>query len=491
MENIKSDIDELKSLVKEKNLTKEEKNIIKKLLNYIRLNVKLSLFNHVLINKIEVDDLINTIDNLIDEYVSSIKDSSDKVLIGRVNNKIKRLQAIKSSLVENRFEYFVKDIINDFDDEQELIKMCNLSLSSDYQRFNTYFGKPIVSQDGKNIHGYKINEDTIDNIFALITNHPLNVNINAYVLAIKEAEKFDFKLKNLKRRRELFNKCIDNHELIEKFIKCVIDLKRVKEKYQDFEKTYTRNKNVIEVIESSSFFERLVKKYDKDKAVEENEIIYNNYLVVGRKKEEELENSINELFSLLSDLGISPVLVELQNRITVKDFNVSYNFDSKSVDNYEHVAHTLFNEFVMYNNKTISSKDEKCKREIDLVDDLYSLILEERQKHILKANKVYSNMDDVGKELIDNHLRDCIKVVELENSSRKFNVAPILSAYVLRIISQVKNIDFEVINEMFNEEDDMKELMEEYETVINRKIGEMYYEIDKIKKEKKTSIFDL
>ena len=41
MQNIKTDIEELKALVNSKEMTNEEKRIIKKLLNYIRLNVKL------------------------------------------------------------------------------------------------------------------------------------------------------------------------------------------------------------------------------------------------------------------------------------------------------------------------------------------------------------------------------------------------------------------------------------------------------------------
>ena len=40
MQNIKTDIEELKALVNSKEMTNEEKRIIKKLLNYIRLNVK-------------------------------------------------------------------------------------------------------------------------------------------------------------------------------------------------------------------------------------------------------------------------------------------------------------------------------------------------------------------------------------------------------------------------------------------------------------------
>ncbi len=52
----------------------------------------------------------------------------------------------------------------------------------------------------------------------------------------------------------------------------------------------------------------------------------------------------------------------------------------KNVDNYEHVAYTLYNELIAFHNRTISSKDMKCQREIELIDDLYSIILEEKQK---------------------------------------------------------------------------------------------------------------
>ncbi len=58
-------------------------------------------------------------------------------------------------------------------------------------------------------------------------------------------------------------------------------------------------------------------------------------------------------------------------------------------------------------------------------------------------------MDITGKSLIDKHLSDCIKISELENSSRRYCVSPMLSAFMLRVISKLKHIDFEKLSETF------------------------------------------
>ncbi len=53
----------------------KKKRIIKKLLNYIRLNVKLSIFHKVISNKNEVIELIASIDNLISNYEQTLNNS--------------------------------------------------------------------------------------------------------------------------------------------------------------------------------------------------------------------------------------------------------------------------------------------------------------------------------------------------------------------------------------------------------------------------------
>lgn len=478
MQNIKSDIEELKALVNSNEMTNEEKRIIKKLLNYIRLNVKLSIFHKVISNKDEVTELIASIDNLISTYEQTLKNSVEDA---GYSFKIKRLKEMRESILANDYEYFVQDIVNDFQDEQELIDMCSLSLSSDYRKFETYFGKPMVANDGKSIHGYKIDEETIDRIFDIIMNKSLNDSVNDYVLTLKASQKFDFKLKQLKNRRELFEKCIENHSLLEEFIKVLVELAKVEDEYKAFENTYTRNKNVIEMIDSSSFLERLSKKYEKAKRAEENEIIEKNYLQRKSARIKDLEEKRNELFEKLAAVGLEFVLVQLENKIKVKDAKVIYDYSPKNVDNYEHVAYTLYNELIAFHNRTISSKEAKCQKEIDLVDDLYSIILEEKQKYINRKDDIYSKMDDVGKSLIDDHLSDCIKISELENSSRKYSVSPMLSAFMLRVISKLKHINFEVLSEAFLEESDENNLKKDYDDFINRKIGELYDQITRLK----------
>ena len=457
MQNIKTDIEELKVLVNSKELTNEEKRIIKKLLNYIRLNVKLSIFHKVISNKDEITELIASIDNLISNYEQTLNNSIEDI---GYSFKIKRLKAMRESILANDYEYFVQDIIKDFQDEQELIDMCSLSLSSDYQRFETYFGKPIVTNEGRGIHGYKVDEETIDCIFDIIMNRSLNKSINDYVLTLKGSQKFDFKLQQLRNRRKLFEKCIENHDLLEGFIKVLMELVKVDDEYKDFENTYIRNKNVIEVIDSGSFVERLSKKYEKAKRIEENEIIDKNYLQVKNARIESLEETRNELFEKLAAVGLEFVLVQLQNKIKIENSKIVYDYSSKNVDNYEHVAYTLYNE---------------------LIDDLYSIILEEKQKYLNKKDDIYSKMDITGKSLIDKHLSDCIKISELENSSRRYCVSPMLSAFMLRVISKLKHIDFEKLSETFLKESDENSLKKDYDEFINRKIGEIYDQISRLK----------
>ena len=480
MQSIRSDIEELKELVNSAEMTSEEKKIITKLLNYIRLNVKLSIFNKVISSKDEVVELVASIDNLISVYEQTLRDSvEDKGYTFKINT----LRNIKKSILENDYEYFVQDIINDFPDEQELIDMCSLSLASDYRKFETYFGKPMISNDGRSIHGYKIDEETVDRVFSIIMNRSLNKSINGYVSALQSSQKFDFKLKQLKNRRELFEKCIENHDLLVDFIKTLIGLAKVKTEYGKYEGVYKRNSNVIEVIDSGSFLERLSKKYERAKRVEENERLETDYLQTQRERIQALQEKRNDLFTKLADVGLEYVLIQLENKIRMENAKVIYEIDPRMVDNYDHVAHTLFNEVIAFSNKSIPSKDAKCQREIDLVDNLYSLILEEKQKCMIKKEDIYSKMDDVGKSLINDHLSDCVKISELENSDRRYCVSPMLSAFIIRVISKLKGISFDDLGEALLDENDQNKLKKDYDDFINRKIGEVYDQLSRLKDE--------
>ena len=56
-----------------------------------------------------------------------------------------------------------------------------------------------------------------------------------------------------------------------------------------------------------------------------------------------------------------------------------------------------------------------------------------------------------------------------------------LSAYMLRVISKLKHIDFEKLSETFLKESDENSLKKDYDEFINRKIGEIYDQISRLK----------
>ncbi len=73
----------------------------------------------------------------------------------------------------------------------------------------------------------------------------------------------------------------------------------------------------------------LVKKYEKAKRIEENEIIDKNYLQVKNARIESLEETRNELFEKLAAVGLEFVLVQLQNKIKIENSKIVYDYSSK------------------------------------------------------------------------------------------------------------------------------------------------------------------
>lgn len=186
----KDDIEELKTLALSNSLSRREKEILSRLLKYIRFNIQVSLFYQVLSSTQAIDKLITEIDNLINEYNETLLISEDETLKRRLKSKIKRLNKMKEIVSENNYEYFVKDIIDGVDNRQELIDMCAFTLSGDYQTYKKFFGKPLVENEKSSFKGFKINEETIEKVFSIITNRPLHVSITSYVLAYNKEKKY-------------------------------------------------------------------------------------------------------------------------------------------------------------------------------------------------------------------------------------------------------------------------------------------------------------
>ena len=128
MEDLKNDIQELKNMLNDSNLTREEKNMLRKLIILIKTNIKLSLLNNIISNKEEIETLITGIDKLLFTYDSELNNAKDNITKGRLKSKIRRLTAIKKSIKENSFEYFVEDIVGDIKEEQQIINICSLTL---------------------------------------------------------------------------------------------------------------------------------------------------------------------------------------------------------------------------------------------------------------------------------------------------------------------------------------------------------------------------
>ena len=83
------------------------------------------------------------------------------------------------------------------------------------------------------------------------------------------------------------------------------------------------------------------------------------------------------------------------------------------------------------------------------------------------------------------------RYIFLKQNKKKFDVSPILSAYILKTIAKLKNIDFLTLNEEIDECVDVDAKRQEYESFINSKVEETYSQVDEIRDEVKPSIFNM
>lgn len=478
MDTVKKYIEELKEVLISKDCSDTEKKLIRDFFIALKFQIQVKIISQIIIESENLKILLTSINNLMNEYQISLESTNDKILIGRFNSKIRRLKNIKNLIEDENYKSLIEEIlINPKYNEQDIIRMCSLSLADGYKTFKKIFGDSIVTvNNGK----YIINEQIVDNMFDIYFNRKMNKQIIGYVNLYLTNKKIEKSEQEVLIKTDLYSRFNKNSDLVRDYAKALIDYKKFYSLYHPFEVQFEQNKKIIDYIEQSTKYEKMLQIIELQNKKSENDIL-SNYLSSSHIQLSSLVTVLNSLQNKLREADLSSIIDEFSKRVIIKDGEEVYLLKDIEFDSVAQISSTIF-------------KEVMTKKSDNLLDNLYNRLSLLRKKHDNNNEKIITlkeKMDESTLDLINNHLEECINLVKFESSERKFNVYPLLSAYILLTISKLKNVDFNDLNSMIEEPVDIEKLKSEYSILLDDKIDKKFESVDEIHNEVKPSIFNM
>lgn len=409
---------QLIDISKDPHMSEEERDITSKLLNLLQYTAEFYVLEHCLEGNDFILSAIASIQNMID--MIDIQLANDPTNERLLRTKEEFLHA-KSCIDNKQFDFYVNAMNKKLDTKYEIERACYGVLSSGKQDFTHMFGEDIIREDN-NIGGQGINM-----MFAILNNDQLKEELKTY---LNYEHRFNVMHKG-KNENEMFIEYLriarDNQDLLRRYIGCRTAT------------SYTTNDRYIQNKELLGYYTLELDNIPKDGILG----------IINRNRRMELESSIarckaaiaiyddkvkekQELEEQLISLGLGPI---------IKCYNNIIEGEGLSVE--ERVVVYLRSN-LRKDSLDLSSVETRIGNSINAYQERIN-----SEEIMLQGYR--SKLSPYAQELLEKYHDDIVRLFELEQSKEVGGVTPLLCAYILKTISDTKNISADKIIVMCNE----------------------------------------
>lgn len=449
---------------------------LRKVLQLIHYNVRYKAYEKIV--KDNIPNLILEIEEEISKAQRNLVDleiESNNRIVDRGNNKIaavtrkiQHLEELKLSVVSTNFKEMATQFLGPWFGEQNLIDNCGPSLATGYLDFANFFGEPLVKRTNpnSNFHGYEYNSEALDAVFEVISDKPTMENVQEYVLLTRAKNELSKRLEQQRTSQQITNFTISNFELFDS----------LDSKWKAIKKFHEQNIANQLHLESKRLgihlnAGRISRYLDRDKIKDLQEKI-NDF----QTKIEANEKLMNEAKTLQKSL-IEKMTVTIPGFTEDKFDSFFYYRANRDPFTYSNTR----NEGGLFDGKpsveTLTKYDESYRREIAETEPQ----LKSKESEI-KNYKLTMNPRSV--ELVENHYETCDNLVSLVSRPERYGKTPIISAFVLKALSDAKYITRESLEPYINQESPEFSMLEKkYAEQIEKVILESRNKLDNITEE--------
>ena len=416
-------------------INSNERELVTYVADYISQDRNNKIIKYIIENHASLNNLISTIDNLIEEAIDDDMIDRLNILKSEINSFIDN-QKGTNKVLENKI---IDNSIN--------------SILFDTFAIPTYYGKSIASKNYYSADSHELHEDVVHKLYDLMENNSelydeINKGINIKI--------------NITKYEDVFNKCsyaLSYRDKLYKNLDTIIEYNSINRELNNALKTQLSKKYIC----LSNDIKKIDNLIDELKAHKLTRAFSKRRLILLEKEKDrllELKNDYDKKQEILMDIHIR--LGKINNKleeegllslITKSDYKYLTNREDSSID-------------ICDNIRNINSKED--------LDNYYSSVLNQfaGSKLLLDENKklkeeFYENASSEAINLIEEDRVTAFNISRLNNRNGKNGINPSLAIYVLETMLVARDTDLENMNVS---EDEYNSVKHYYDKLINERL---------------------
>lgn len=483
MEHLKDVLDQIDYLLHDANVGEPDLRLLRQLLNVMKSNIKIGIFETVLEENTDIKDVMQKIETKVEEYTREKNELENRLASQAINKGSKRLERLNktinflmqvyNSINNNNMRTLISSYASDIENGKDLVDDCTVSLAVGYNEFQNYFGKPIAMSTTGGLSSYTVDYETIDKIFAVICNASLKSTLTDYSRKRTKLEKDEKILAFNMGKRELYEllQSVNSND-VKKYIAA-----RTGEITNDAEMTRnTVAKQELEIklteFDGIQKFLNYGKYKDMVSAIEERKKNIKN----ASSRRGNCRKTIEELDKKYKDTNLRSLIDAVIGRFQIidndehYDFRSIYNYDAARDDYHEAVVDVIIS---LYKSKSFDNPKVFAEKVEALIEQTSKTIneLDERvEQERTSVDTIYNGLEGEAKSLVDNDYQTVKQIVDLQTAKSRYHRTPIICAYILKALSDTQKISWEDLNNMINSmsEEEIQEKITEYNEIISK-----------------------
>ena len=451
-------------------ITEEDKKKVKELLTVLKYKVQFDILDECLSSEDGFKEVLKEVQAKLDELETERRSIKEQIEHNELISNTRRLIALRRSCdelqkiklyIENKqFSHYVMEMNQSLESTADLIAACNQVLAVGQVDYSRLFGEGLV-KDGE------INKDAIDTMFSIILDPKLKADIKEYLVAENDCLNTEKKINDNKRMLELLLIAKKNETTVREYLRARVAFSESHEfDYLNAEESLSKDTLVLASLPTTGLAGLF---NSKERKVLEDRIEKNRYIVethLEKKKE------ASKLEEILRGLGLGGVV------------------DSLSFVNYEMTMSV--EEKIAYYIKSYVKKStfdiRKIVASIENANEVFEEELEDRRE-LLEEKR--TRLDADTSMLVDYYHDDLVLFFKLLNERKREGFTPKLAAYVLKVLSDAKNLDYHDIIDMCNLEVDVDNLFDIYNKLNKDEADALYQQLAQIEQEERTMFDDV
>lgn len=414
--NFKESFGQIKTYLQNNpNLSKEDYKRISELLHVLKYVVQFNILEQCFHRSSALASVVADIDrklaSLQREQELLLKEPNTKIFrrLVAIKNNVQELNKLKESINRKDFRFFVQDMNAGLKNSEELIAACSAVLSQGQEDYVNLFGKDVVRDK-------KIGEEGINVLFGILTNPLLKRQLKSFLMYEKQYNE-------LREERDEDAKFLDYIRLAKKYEESLREyLSCAKSDLKS--DIYLRNKEEVlsgELALNEIPTEGLAGILNK-KRREKVEADLEKAKRGVRTYQESMTKRIN-LERILVEAGLGPIIdVYFKSAGDIGSIEERVVTFIKSTMNRQH-----FN---------IEAAEGRL---VARLEELDGLLASEK----IKLESL--TLDPQARQYISLNYADVVRVLDIMDAKDSQSFSPLLAAYILKILSDVKNLDYEEI----------------------------------------------